>query len=86
MIFRKSRFFGTFSNNENEASRTRLNLHGFSPAFADLSRTVSRLSVSSFRSIGSDPEELEPRKGEGPVMQSLRSSSTSYFTLCGEIR
>ena len=36
MIFRKSRFFSAFSNSENEASRTRLNHHGFSPAFADL--------------------------------------------------
>ena len=68
-----------------EAGITRRDLHGFSPAFADLSRTVPRLSVSSFRSIGSDPEELEPRKAEGPVMQSLSSSSTSYFTFWGEI-
>ena len=83
---RKSRFLNTFSNSENEASRTRLNLHGFSPAFANLFRTVPSLSVSSFRSIGSDPEELEPRKVAGPVMQSLRSSSTSYFSLYGEIR
>ena len=85
MIFRKSRFFGTFSNSEHEAGITRRDLHGFSPAFADLSRMVRRFSVLILGLIGADPEEFEPRKAEGPVMQSLRSSSTSYFTFWGEI-
>ena len=82
---RKIAIFDAFSNSENVASITRRNLHGFSPAFADLSRMVRRFSVLILGLIGADPEEFEPRKAGGPVMQSLRSSSTSYFTFWGEI-
>ena len=82
---RKIAIFDAFSNSENVASITRRNLHGFRPAFADLSRMVRRFSVLILGLIGADPEELEPRKAGGPVMQSLSSSSTSYFTFWGEI-